>query len=539
MSEVNNQPANCEDDNKATFEKQETSKKSEFKSIIKQDTVKKSEFRSEFWKKSDFLDFKKNLNKMLLDEETVEKIEDARETKFYFEKMRQLDLCRLTLMVQAQAVAILDYEIEFQDKNQYYADWFLYIILVCSIILIIMTYFSYEAKNQFIIATKQVGKQTTIFNSGQWKLMLLEMLVFVVFPQPWFSDIKLYFFVDYYQIQVYHYLNEILLLFMLFRFFVMAKIVLMNTQWYSEKVNRICYLYATKMSPLFILKVYMQTNPMQVYWFCYIFSLFFYSYAMRICERPLIRDPPAQGGPNIPHFDQIAVPIWCIMITIPTVGYGDTFPVTNHGRFFSAMAAISGTFITSIMVNSLINILLINFLEAKSFYILSKLSVLQKLRLAATQMFLYINKKRRLAKQKKKTDSIGSSLRNSINNYKKAYREYKSIIDQSNLSEQLDRYFTYTQEEISILQEQMKTAAQTQQLISNFINSVNQPVSKLPPANQTLGQFQISQKEINRKTNPNFQSLYFTTDMFDTGINDKPYGFDYNMVNHINPNQYY
>ncbi|EAR85675.3 small-conductance calcium-activated potassium channel protein (macronuclear) [Tetrahymena thermophila SB210] len=538
MKEENDQQINCEGDNKATFEKQETAKKSEFKSILKQDTNKKSEYRSEFWKKSDFLDFKKNLNKMLLDEETVEKIEDARETKFYFEKMRQLDLCRLTLMVQAQAVAILDYEIEFQDKNQYYANWFLYIILICSIILIIMTYFSYEAKNQFIIATKQAGKQTTIFNSGQWKLMLLEMLVFVVFPQPWFSDIKLYFFVDYYQIQVYHYLNEILLLFMLFRFFVMAKIVLMNTQWYSEKVNRICYLYATKMSPLFILKVYMQTNPMQVYWFCYIFSLFFYSYAMRICERPLIRDPPAEGGPNIPHFDQIAVPIWCIMITIPTVGYGDTFPVTNHGRFFSAMAAISGTFITSIMVNSLINILLINFLEAKSFYILSKLSVLQKLRLAASQMFLYINKKRKLTKENKKTGSISANLRNSIQNYKKAYREYKSIIDQSNLSEQLDRYFTYTQEEISILQEQMKTAQQTQQLISNVINSVNQSASKFP-TNQAAGQFQVSQKEINRKTNPNFQSLYFTTDMFDTGINDKPYGFNYNMVNHINPNQYY
>lgn len=48
------------------------------------------------------------VNKLLFDEETIEKLEDARESKFYFEKFRCLELCRLMLMIMAQSVAILD-----------------------------------------------------------------------------------------------------------------------------------------------------------------------------------------------------------------------------------------------------------------------------------------------------------------------------------------------------------------------------------------------------------------------------------------------
>lgn len=60
-----------------------------------------------------------------------------------------------------------------------------------------MTYFSYEAKIQFIKATKTVGDHASLFNTGEWKNMLLEMSVYMVFPQPWFSNIKVYFFVEF------------------------------------------------------------------------------------------------------------------------------------------------------------------------------------------------------------------------------------------------------------------------------------------------------------------------------------------------------
>lgn len=62
-----------------------------------------------------------------------------------------------------------------------------------------------------------------------------------------------------------------------------------------------------------------------------------------------------------------------MMISIPSVGYGDTFPVTYHGRFIAAISFISGTFMLSVLCNSLIIILDFTSLESKANLILNKL----------------------------------------------------------------------------------------------------------------------------------------------------------------------
>lgn len=45
--------------------------------------------------------------------------------------------------------------------------------------------------------------------------------------------------------------------------------------------------------------------------------------------------------------------IWCVFITMATVGYGDYFPKTVAGRFVCVFAAISGIIISSLLIVSL------------------------------------------------------------------------------------------------------------------------------------------------------------------------------------------
>jgi len=45
--------------------------------------------------------------------------------------------------------------------------------------------------------------------------------------------------------------------------------------------------------------------------------------------------------------------MWCIIITMATVGYGDFYPSTNIGRCVAVIACLWGNFIISIMVVSL------------------------------------------------------------------------------------------------------------------------------------------------------------------------------------------
>ena len=48
--------------------------------------------------------------------------------------------------------------------------------------------------------------------------------------------------------------------------------------------------------------------------------------------------------------------IWCIVITMTTVGFGDVVPVTVPGRLIVIFAALWGTFLISILILSVGNI---------------------------------------------------------------------------------------------------------------------------------------------------------------------------------------
>ncbi|EGR27469.1 hypothetical protein IMG5_195500 [Ichthyophthirius multifiliis] len=117
------------------------------------------------------------------------------------------------------------YELEFieqEDKN-IFVDWFLFITLFCTVLLIIMTYFTYISKNEFLISTKSQGPQTTIFNTGEWKTMILEMFIYTIIPLPLTKSIKIDFYIEFYQVSTYYQLNEILTFIMLLRVIIMVK----------------------------------------------------------------------------------------------------------------------------------------------------------------------------------------------------------------------------------------------------------------------------------------------------------------------------
>lgn len=63
---------------------------------------------------------------------------------------------------------------------------------------------------------------------------------------------------------------------------------------------------------------------------------------------------------NKMNFESLENSIWCIIITITSVGYGDYFPKTIFGRLLDIIIAIWGLFIVSMMV-----VVLTNTLESK------------------------------------------------------------------------------------------------------------------------------------------------------------------------------
>ena len=58
--------------------------------------------------------------------------------------------------------------------------------------------------------------------------------------------------------------------------------------------------------------------------------------------------------------------MWCIVITMVTVGYGDYNPVTYPGRVVVFMASISGIIMSSLLILTLGTYLAMNTAENKS-----------------------------------------------------------------------------------------------------------------------------------------------------------------------------
>ena len=59
-------------------------------------------------------------------------------------------------------------------------------------------------------------------------------------------------------------------------------------------------------------------------------------------------------------FDDYTTAIWCVVITMTTVGYGDVYAISPFGRMISVMNAIWGAFVISLMVASINNIFQLN-----------------------------------------------------------------------------------------------------------------------------------------------------------------------------------
>lgn len=74
------------------------------------------------------------------------------------------------------------------------------------------------------------------------------------------------------------------------------------------------------------------------------------AYWLRMFERPLI--PTSHM-----NFTNMSNCVWCVIITMATVGYGDYYPISNFGRVIGVFVCLWGVFVVSMSVATLNNLL--------------------------------------------------------------------------------------------------------------------------------------------------------------------------------------
>jgi len=174
--------------------------------------------------------------------------------------------------------------------------------------------------------------------------------------------------------------NDILVVFIFLRAYFIMKHILSLSIYKTSRASRICRMFGEKIRDIFAIRSFFQDNPVTFLLSLYIFWILYFSYSLRITERIFIVPPIAkQLKIFYPNFNGISNCLWCIFITMMTVGFGDYYPITILGKVIIYLAAFIGVILNSLVTVAFFKSLEFSTNENKVYILLERLRIGHKI----------------------------------------------------------------------------------------------------------------------------------------------------------------
>ena len=193
---------------------------------------------------------------------------------------------------------------------------------------------------------------------------------------------------------------------MFFRIFFVIRAVFNYNMYTDVFAKKLCRSYGFTANVRFTFKSLLKTDPARTVSVTMLGSVLVLAYCMRVFETQYYT------ALNQLDFDSYFASIWCVIITMTTVGYGDMYPVTIFGRIVGVTCALWGTFIISLLIIVATEIFALSVIEQKALH-----NILQTRKAAQTiqnAMKYFISKQRYLESHSdeldlKKDDKLAQS----------------------------------------------------------------------------------------------------------------------------------
>ena len=328
-----------------------------------------------------------------------------------------------------------------------------YITFISSILLWISIYFDDILFYQLVNKTsfKNYG---AIFDSKQkFFTFLWYIIIYFCAPMPMTYGIDCHFHSEKYDYDYYVPLNSIFTAFCLIRLWFVVKYYLATSNYYNQRAFRAFRIYGLEISLSFPFKSALLLHPLTIDLILFLIFLFLCSYNLRIFERYL----DVKSGTEFGHFYN---DLWCIFITMTTVGYGDLAPTTEFGRIFVLISCFFGTFLVALAVSSVSNCLLLENNEYTIFQILEKaISIEGKNEAELMMVMRYIKILKKLKKgksdSKKKIESYQKKMALFLEKYKIAKDYYLETCASFNDFDELMNYLDYVEGNVTTMEEKI------------------------------------------------------------------------------------
>lgn len=132
------------------------------------------------------------------------------------------------------------------------------------------------------------------------------------------------------------------------RFYFVLKLFKHLTKWTSTSAEHICEKYVCKADTKFAFKAFQKENPFFILFVIFVFTCVCFGLALRTFELYYWETRTDSGG--FQDWDYAWNAMWCIFVSMTTVGYGDYYSKTQVGRFITIIACMIGTYFVSMMM---------------------------------------------------------------------------------------------------------------------------------------------------------------------------------------------
>lgn len=263
------------------------------------------------------------------------------------EELKNDDNILAVLSALSCAFALAGNELTFARDNSAKA-YVLYLrsaFLITSIASVIWIVRRYQMLLVIKVLTYTVGVKDTIWTSGLYKLMIIEILIHSIFSPPGFD----YFFdVNSLGYTITYSIDDIFTFFAMLRLYTLLRLFGHHSIYTQKTAETICERNGESADSIFALKSFIQDSPFLGIGIVFISLSLFSAIVMRIAERPerITNDGLAESS----NLYELSDNLWVIFFTTTTVGYGNIVPMTNMGRLTCILACIFGNMYLGLLI---------------------------------------------------------------------------------------------------------------------------------------------------------------------------------------------
>lgn len=150
-------------------------------------------------------------------------------------------------------------------------------------------------------------------------------------------------------------LSELMICFMYLRIYFVLRNIGVNSIFMSPFAKMLCRTESCEADWKFFIKCQIELNTEWTIFWITMVTILVPAHILKILECPFSKQETDPGLKDA--FDSFFNSIWCVVITLTTVGYGDLYPSTYPGRTVLMLYALWGGFVMALLTVMLFKII--------------------------------------------------------------------------------------------------------------------------------------------------------------------------------------